>query len=150
MDEARYRLALIVARAGFRRVGRRSIDGREPHDLAMQSLHLDEWCPRVVWCDILDAYRRERGRRAGRRIVGLYDGFPARQEPERPELRLELKDRTEVLLCELLAAGFEKQEAARVIGVTPTRVGQILGNIRKRNPHADPRIPQRKESQDGP
>jgi DNA-directed RNA polymerase specialized sigma24 family protein len=145
VDEARYRLALRVAKAGFRRLGRRSIDGKEPHDIAMESLHVEPWFPRIVWCDVIDAYRRERGRprsmrlpgaerneRNGRRMVGLPAGLVARTV-ERLELGLVLKNRTEVLVCELLAAGYEQAEVAAVVGVTHQRISQIIGNIRRRN-----------------
>jgi hypothetical protein len=135
VDEARYRVALRIAKAGFRRLGRRSIDGKEPHDIAMQSLDREPWQPRRVWLDCIDAYRRERGRnckRQGMRLVGLRDNLAAKPV-EWFELGLVLKGRTEVLVCELLAAGYQKQEVAAVIGVTPTRIGQIIGEIRRRN-----------------
>jgi hypothetical protein len=131
VDEARYRLALRVAKAGFRRLGRRSIDGKEPHDIAMESLHVEPWSSRVVWFDVIDAYRRERGAR-GRRVVGLPAGLVARTV-ERLEVGLVLKNRTEVLVCELLAAGYEQAEVAAVVGVTHQRISQIIGNIRRRN-----------------
>jgi hypothetical protein len=145
VDEARYRLALKVAKAGFRRLGRSSIDGKEPHDIAMESLHVEPWSSRVVWFDVIDAYRRERGRprsmrlpraerneRNGRRMVGLPAGLVARTV-ERIDVGLVLRNRTEVLVCELLAAGYLKQEVAAVVGVTPARIGQIIGKIRRRN-----------------
>ncbi len=103
MDEARYRVALRIAKAGFRRLGRRSIDGKEPHDIAMQSLDREPWQPRRVWLDCIDAYRRERGRnckRQGMRLVGLRDNLAAKPV-EWFELGLVLKGRTEVLVCKL-------------------------------------------------
>ncbi len=150
MDEERYRIALLIAKAGFRRLGRSSIDGRDPHDVAMQSLHVERWSLRVVWFDVLDAYRRERGRTGRRRVVGMPPGLPARSHERADGFDLEIVGRTEVLLCELLAAGYRKDEAAAVIGVTPARVSQIINRIRKRNASVEARFQQRKESTDGP
>lgn len=150
MDEERYRIALLIAKAGFRRLGRSSIDGKEPHDLAMHGLHLEPWSPNVVWCDVIDAYRRERGRDRGRRMVGIPPGLAARSHERAAGFDLEIVGRTEVLLCELLAAGYRKDEAAAVIGVTPARVSQIINRIRKRNASVEARFQQRKESTDGP
>lgn len=149
MDEERYRIALLIAKAGFRRLGRSSIDGKEPHDVAMHGLHLEPWSPNVVWCDVIDAYRRERGR-FGRRVVGIHDGYPARRRQDGHSLELDLAGPREVLLCELLAAGYLKEEAARVLGISPGRVSQIINRIRKRNAHVEARFQQRKESTDGP
>lgn len=132
MDEARYRIAIKVAKAKLRSLGRCSVDGRDAHDLAMESLHVEPWFPHVVRCDVIDAYRRERGRDRGRRVVGIHNGYPARTE-HRFEIGLRLRNRTEVLVCELLAAGYLKQEVAAVVGVTPARIGQIIAEIRRSN-----------------
>lgn len=134
MDEARYRIALKVAKAKLRSLGRCSVDGRDAHDLAMESLHVEPWFPHIVRCDVIDAYRRERGSR-GRRVVGIPHGLAARSV-ERIGVELRLVTRTEVLVCELLAAGYLQQEIAAVVGVTPQRISQVVEDIRRR--HAEP------------
>jgi hypothetical protein len=150
VDEARYRIALKVAKAKLRSLGRSSVDGKDAHDLAMESLHVEPWFPHVVRCDVIDAYRRERGRDRGRRMVGIPPGLAARMHEREDGFDLEIVGRTEVLICELLAAGYRKDEAAAVIGVTPARVSQIINRIRKRNAHVEAKFQQRKESTDGP
>ena len=132
MDEARYRIALKVAKAGLRRLGRSSVDGKDAHDLAMQSLHIEPWFKRIVWFDVIDAYRRERGRTRRRRMVALPHGAAA-PDVERFELQLKIANGRQRLICELLAAGYLKQEVAAVVGVTPARIGQIIAEIRRSN-----------------
>jgi len=132
VDEARYRIALKVAKTGLRRLGRSSVDGKDAHDLAMQSLHVEPWYKRIVWFDVIDAYRRDQGRTRRRRMVALPYSVEARPV-ERFELQLRVRTGRQRLICELLAAGYLKHEVAAVLGVTPTRVGQIIGEIRRIN-----------------
>lgn len=135
----RYRIGLKVARNLMRKLGRTSIDGREAHDFAMQSLFESYWGKRRVYFDVIDAYRRERGRngRKGilirRKFVALPHYLSTTDRPSEGDWQNGwLMTPSEKRVAVLIAAGFTKTETARWLGITQTAVWDTLRRIGKR------------------
>lgn len=146
MDGALYRRALRCAERLFSEMSAKHvIDGRDAHDFAIDSImrNPSTWtCDRVKF-DIIDAIRRENGmrrmptgKRVGfRRIVG--DNYlkvvrredDAIDEPDEIGRLVVFEPRNRfVLAC--LARGVPKRRIAMMLGVSQTRVSQIVNELR--------------------
>lgn len=135
----RYGDALRVARRLLRRYGRQSIDGFDAHDFAVESLRTVPWRALRVRYDILDAMRRERGRRGSRtRVWDQWDGFSGvvsrkGDEPD-PEWLSEWWFLSEAQrdIAVLVARGLSVARVAEVLEVSQAGVYRQLRSIERK------------------
>jgi len=136
----RYRISLRTAEFAFRKLGRNSIDGKETHDIAMHSLFSPAWSVHRVRLDVIDAYRKERGRRARtgeplrRKFQQIPSDLATRDPPHHPDDWMNAWTMTEAekRVAVLIAAGFTKTETAKWLGITQTAVWDALRRIGQR------------------
>jgi DNA-binding CsgD family transcriptional regulator len=139
----RYRISLWTAEKEFRRLGRNSIDGREPHDIAMHSLTSPAWSDHRVRLDVIDAYRKERGRRARtgeplrRKFQQIPSDLATRDPPHHPDDYLDGWDLSpgQLRMVRLLVDGLTKTQTARWLGVSQAAVTDAVRRIREKNEH---------------
>lgn len=135
-----YERLFATAARYMRDRGLRSIDGRDAHDFAMDALRSEGVELRRLRFDMVDGIRRVVGRdgrpprkptrrffdqnHSSRRLPpepgwDWFDAWSARLTPRQREIAL------------MLSSGLQKQQVASRIGVTPTRIGQIVEQIRR-------------------
>lgn len=100
----------------------------------MDRVFSDQWGRRRVYFDVIDAYRRERGRSKRRKFVPLPYGLSTRDPPFNPDWKdawsfSPAEDRVSVLL----AAGLSKTEASKWLGVSQAAISSALRGMRRRN-----------------
>lgn len=160
MDWNLYMHALHASRMFMRRMCCKEIvDGRSAHDFAMDSIMRDphSWGPTRVYFDIVDAIRRENGRRklSGggsepiRKVsycgfLHAFVGSVGVDLDDSDELFSDCIHRTTYrFVIQCLCRGYEKRTIAAMLGVSPTRVSQIVNEIRAlievRRPDAVPK-----------
>lgn len=131
MNEQLYPIALRLAQRCLHRIGRKSVDGKEAHDFAIDAVLRGVVIKRAICFDVIDAYRREIGRRGHRRLVGIPRHLEAADEHATLELPKDLTPvQRETAL--LLAAGYSAADIARLRGVTETAVCAIKRRISER------------------
>lgn len=135
----RYRISLRVAERQFKRLGRHSIDGKEPHDVAMQSLFSSAWSPYRVRLDVIDAYRRDRGRSHGKHKHRTWHPIPFDLRTEDARSYPDWMDGWDMTpgqhrIALLISQGLTKAQTARWLGITQTAVGDALRKLMRRNP----------------
>ncbi len=120
-----------------------SIDGKDAHDFAIDALRAEGVELRRIHFDMVDAIRRELGRRGGEGRERVRSERPRQfldgdrkwfdPEPERDwfdawSYWLSPRQREVALM---LSEGLRKQDVAARIGVTPARVSQIVQDIER-------------------
>lgn len=137
----RYGEAFRIARRLLRGYRRESIDGRDAHDFAVDSLQTVPWHPLRVRYDIIDAIRREIGRQGRMRRARIwdqcdvFDGFLAREvvSPD-PEWISEWWFLTDVQreIAVLASGGLSVSQIADRAGISEGAVYRHLNRIARK------------------
>lgn len=128
-----------MARRVLHRYGRESIDGMEAHDFAVESLQTVPWMPGRVAFDVIDAIRRERGRKGDRTRVWEQaedlSGFAARTDSRHdPEWIASWSFLTgrQLEIAVLCSGGIPVSGIATRLGITENAVYRQLKSIARK------------------
>jgi DNA-binding CsgD family transcriptional regulator len=133
----RYQSGLRAAERMMKRFYRTIIDGREAHDFAMDAIFDEPWMPVIVTRNIIDAYRREHGRKgcAKRRSWrGISPSSLIHRDKRRDHDWLDAYDlnETDRHTAEMIGSGMSKTEIARRMGVSQNAITNRLVKIGSR------------------
>jgi DNA-directed RNA polymerase specialized sigma24 family protein len=132
----RYRIGIRIATKALRKLGRERVDGREANDFAIDALYHPMWSARVIQCDVIDAYRRERGRNTRKKVlkkrsfVRFVDVHVAEDpEPDWDWMKAWVMSPNDRRIALLISQGLTKTETAKRLGITQTAVYQALKRL---------------------
>lgn len=140
MTDKDYGALLKVAKVILEKYGVESINAKSAHDFAIESLME---CGEVRFVNltrrIIDALRRDRGRRAtgseGKFVMTRVTNGIVCRKPKPPRQIEEVLDGVDLdkrqrTIAIKLSEGMAKQDVAKLVGVSPGRLSQICHEIR--------------------